>query len=54
MNRRKSKKSLHVSAPVGDWPHTGEALVATMQASPHRGVDIEAERFPMSVRDVEL
>jgi len=32
---------------------TGEALVAALQASPHRDVDIEPRRDPMPVRDVQ-
>src|SRR5271166_5633187 len=33
---------------------TGEALVAAMQASPYRDIDIEPRRAPMPVRDVTL
>ena len=33
---------------------TGEALIAAMQSSPHRDIDIDAERFTMPVRKVEL
>lgn len=33
---------------------TGEALIAVMQASPHREIDIEPSRKPMPVREVEL
>jgi len=33
---------------------TGEALIAALQASPHRDVDIEPRRDPMPVRDVHL
>src|SRR5580693_2051200 len=33
---------------------TGEALVAAMQASPHRDTDIEPRRERMPVRDVSL
>jgi hypothetical protein len=33
---------------------TGEALIAAMQASPDRGVDIEPERMAMPVRKVAL
>jgi prevent-host-death family protein len=33
---------------------TGEALIAAMQASPHRDVDIEPKRAPMPVREVLL
>jgi prevent-host-death family protein len=31
---------------------TGEALIAAMQASPHRDIDIEPKRAPMPVRKV--
>ena len=33
---------------------TGQALVAAMQASPHRDIDIAPGRAPMRVRDVGL
>ena len=33
---------------------TGEALIAVMQASPHRDTDIEPRRARMPVRDVTL
>jgi prevent-host-death family protein len=33
---------------------TGEALVAAMQASPYRDIDIEPRRAPMPVRDATL
>jgi prevent-host-death family protein len=33
---------------------TGGALVAAMQASPHRETDLEPKRAPMPVRDVGL
>jgi prevent-host-death family protein len=33
---------------------TGAALIAAMQASPHRDVNIEPTRSPMPVRDVSL
>ena len=33
---------------------TGEALIAAMQASPHRDIDIEPERGQFPVRDVTL
>jgi prevent-host-death family protein len=33
---------------------TGEALIAAMRASPHRGIDIEPRRTPMPVRKVSL
>ena len=31
---------------------TGEALVAVMQATPHRDIDLEPKRAPMPVREV--
>jgi prevent-host-death family protein len=34
----------------GDF--TGESLIAVMQASPHRDIDIEPERTPLPVRKV--
>lgn len=33
---------------------TGEALIAAMQASPHRDIDIVPKRAPMPVREVEV
>src|SRR3954453_6985305 len=33
---------------------TGEALIAAMQASPHREIDIEPKRTAMPVREVVL
>jgi prevent-host-death family protein len=33
---------------------TGQALIAAMQASPHREIDIEPKRIPSPVRDVSL
>jgi prevent-host-death family protein len=33
---------------------TGEALIAAMQASPHRDIDLEPRRTPMPVREVVL
>ncbi len=33
---------------------TGERLIAALQASPFRNVDIEPGRDPMPVRDVDL
>ena len=33
---------------------TGEALIAAMQASPHRDVSLEPPRGPMPVREVAL
>jgi hypothetical protein len=34
--------------------HTGRALIAAMQASPHRDIDIEPRGGRMPVRDVAL
>jgi prevent-host-death family protein len=33
---------------------TGEALIAAMQASPHRDIDLETGRGPMRVREISL
>jgi len=33
---------------------TGQALIAAMQASPHRDIDIEPKRAPMPVREFSL
>jgi hypothetical protein len=33
---------------------TGEALVAAMQASPYRDIELEPKRFVLPVRDVAL
>jgi prevent-host-death family protein len=33
---------------------TGDMLIAAMQASPHREIEIEPRREPMPARDVEL
>ena len=33
---------------------TGKALIAAMQASPHREIEVEPERHPFPVRDVSL
>ena len=33
---------------------TGKSLIEAMQASPHRGLDLEAERAAMPVREVSL
>ena len=35
-------------------PRTGAALIAAMQASPHKDVEIEPSRGPMPVRDASL
>ena len=33
---------------------SGDALIAVMQASPYRDIDIEPKRAPMPVREVDL
>ncbi|WP_291991259.1 hypothetical protein [Candidatus Accumulibacter sp. ACC007] len=33
---------------------TGRALIAALQASPHRDIDLEPQRVPMSVPDLSL
>ena len=33
---------------------TGEVLIAAMQSSPHRDIDIEPRRAPMPVREVAI
>lgn len=33
---------------------TGTALIAAMQSSPHKGIEIEPSREPAPVRDVSL
>jgi prevent-host-death family protein len=33
---------------------TGQALIACMQASPHRDIDLKPKRAPMPVREVTL
>jgi prevent-host-death family protein len=33
---------------------TGAALIAAVQASPYRDIDLEPERSPMPVREIEL
>ncbi|MEJ0045154.1 MAG: hypothetical protein WDN04_02690 [Rhodospirillales bacterium] len=43
---------IRIVRPEGD--RTGEALIAAMQASPHRDIDIEPPREPMPVRGVDL
>jgi hypothetical protein len=52
--RLKARVSLRSTAPVDDRRLTGETIIAAMQASPHRDVDIEPERFAMPVRDVTV
>ena len=61
MTRKKNKQSkpeLPASRggdlPVDDRLLSGQVLVAAMQTSPHRDIDIEPERLPMPVRDVVL
>lgn len=33
---------------------TGEALIAALQSSPYRDIDLEPQRLPMPVRGVDL
>jgi hypothetical protein len=33
---------------------TGESLIAVMQASPHRDIDLEPRRTPMPVREAKV
>ena len=33
---------------------SGEALIAAIQASPHREIELEPERMPMPVREVSV
>jgi hypothetical protein len=33
---------------------TGESLIAAMQASPHRDIDLEPRRTPMPVREAKV
>jgi hypothetical protein len=40
--------------PLSQSDLTGGALIAAMQASPHREIDIEPERTPTPVREVSL
>jgi hypothetical protein len=42
--------------PDGKLPPkpSGEALIAAMQASPHREIEVEPKRAPMPVREVSL
>jgi len=37
-----------------DAPETGAALIAAMQASPCKDIELEPERYPMPVRDVHF
>jgi hypothetical protein len=40
------------SAPASGL--TGAALLAVLQASPYRGIDLTPQRYPLPVRDVVL
>jgi hypothetical protein len=42
------------SLVVSSYQATGAALFAAMQACPVKDVDLEPERFPMPVRDVNF
>ena len=45
---------LHALRSSKPESRTGAALIAAMQASPHKEIEIEASRGPMPVRDVSL
>lgn len=45
--------ALYSSKPKPE-SRTGAALIAAMQASPHKDIEIEPSRGPMPVRDVSL
>jgi hypothetical protein len=49
----RTEKSLSDSDKSSPKPG-GEALIAAIQASPHREIEIEPERAPMPVREVFL
>lgn len=44
--------TLHV--PGSGEPEPGAALIAAMQASPHKDIEIEPARGPMPVSDASL
>ncbi len=41
------------ASPAASGP-TGAVILAALQASPYRDIDLTPERFPMPVRDVSL
>jgi len=45
---------LHALRSLKPEVRTGAALIAAMQASPHKEIEIEPSRGPMPVRDVSL
>lgn len=45
---------LHALRSLKPEPRTGAALIAAMQASPHKDIEIEPARGPMPVNDVSL
>ena len=45
---------LHALRSSKPESRTGAALIAAMQASPHKEIEIEASRGPMPVRDVSI
>jgi hypothetical protein len=48
------KVSKDSTAPVSSDDLTGQALIAAMQASPHREIDLAPARMQMPVRGVTL
>jgi hypothetical protein len=48
----RNAKSPAVKQAKGDL--TGQALISAMQTSPHRDIDIEPRRDPISVREVPV
>jgi hypothetical protein len=40
--------------PSSENDPTGKVLIAVMQASPYRDIDVEPKRLPMPVREVLL
>ena len=51
--RRTRKCGLHQTGRLSQ-DVTGEVLIAAMQASPHREIEIEPKRARMQVRDLTL
>lgn len=45
---------LHALRTSSAETRTGAALIAAMQASPHKDIEIEPSRGPLPVRDVSL
>lgn len=45
---------LHALRSSSQDRRTGAALIAAMQTSPHKDIEIEPSRSPMPVRDISL